>query len=272
MRLETKAQIAKVTLSLLTVVASLFVLGVLVVVLCTGLQVNPFKETTSSLLAAAFGGLIGLAAVLVLLNVATNISLIADAKVAELKIEPQPGAIRKWAAGFVVIAVALVAIIFAGTYFSKERYLTVVHKQADEVLNTNSSLLEEMSRLFASGKPEDYKRISEIRSFLERQRRGVPELTIVYSGKFGDKLALYKIGDYFPENDGKIRYEPTYFTCTNNVDCDYLARFFSGESVGVLRKYTLRDDQFYIYVPFTGKEARFVLLFERRNSYGKIGS
>jgi hypothetical protein len=272
MRLETKAQIAKVTLLLLTVVASLFVLGVLVVVLCTGLQINPFKETTTELLAAAFGGLIGLASVLVLLNVATNVSLIADAKVAELKIEPQAGSVRKWVAGFIVIAVALVAIVFAGTYLSKERYLAVVNKQADDVLNTNRSLLEEMSRLFASGNPADYNRISEISSFLENQRRGLPELTVIYSGKFRDKLAIYKVGSYFPEDHGTTTYEPTYFTCLQNVDCDYLTRFFSGESVAVMRKYTLRDDQFYIYVPFTGKESRFVLLFERRNSYGKIGS
>ena len=28
----------------------------------------------------------------------------------------------------------------------------------------------------------------------------------------------------------------------------------------------------FTYKPLVGKEARFVLLFERRNSYGKIGS
>ncbi len=177
MRLETKAQIARVTLFLLTVVASFFVLGVLVAVLCTGLQINPFKETTTSLLAAAFGGLIGLAAVLVLLNVATNVSLIADAKVAELHIASQPGIVRRWVIAFVVTAAVLVAIVFGGTYLSKERYLTLVHKQADEVLSTNRSLLEETSRLLASGKPADYKRVSEIREFLENQRRGLPALT-----------------------------------------------------------------------------------------------
>lgn len=77
MELDTKAQIAKATLNLLTAVVGLFLLGVLVLVLCAGLQINPFKETTTSFLIAVFVGLIGVATVLVLLNVATNISLIA---------------------------------------------------------------------------------------------------------------------------------------------------------------------------------------------------
>src|SRR5437762_5965585 len=114
----TKVQIARTTLSLLTLVASLFLLGVLVLVLCVGLQINPFKETTTSFLIAAFVGLIGVAAVLVLLNVATNVSLIADARIAEMKIEPRRGVLRRWSAAFLVVAVVLVGLIFGGTYLS----------------------------------------------------------------------------------------------------------------------------------------------------------
>jgi len=69
-----------------------------------------------------------------------------------------------------------------------------------------------------------------------------------------------------------MTYAPTYFACTQKLDCEYLARFLSGENVGILQKYTMRDDQFYIYMPFVGKEARFVMLFDRRNSYGKLRS
>ncbi len=90
MELDTKAQIARATLSILILVVSLFFLGVLVLVLCAGLEINPFRETTTSFLIAAFIGLIGVAAVLFLLNVATNISLIADARIAELQIQPRP--------------------------------------------------------------------------------------------------------------------------------------------------------------------------------------
>jgi hypothetical protein len=272
MELGTKVQIAKSTLSSLAVVVFLFLLGAIVLILCAGLQINPFKETTTSFLIAAFIGLIGLATILVLLNVATNVSLIADATISQLRIEPTQGLARKWLLTFCVVAIVLVGLVFAGSYLSKRKYLAVVRTQAEEVVNENKNALEEISRLLGSGTPQDYKRIFDIRSFLSSQRSGLPQLTLIYSGKFGDKLAFYKVGDYFPGNADKGTYTPEYFACTKNLDCDYLAMFFSGENVDTLQKYTVRDDEFYIYMPFVAKPARFVLLFERRNSYGKMGS
>jgi hypothetical protein len=272
MELETKAQIARATLLLLVVVASLFFLGVLVLVLCAGLEINPFRETTTSFLVAAFAGLAGVAAVLVLLNVATSMSLIADAKIAELRIEPRRSVLTKWLLGFGLAAAAIVALVFGGTYLSKEKFLGVVHAQADEVLKANQNLLEEISRRLATGKLEDYKRIAEIRTFLQNQRSGLPQLTVIYSGKFADKMAFYRVEEYFDQYPETKAYTPTYFTCTQNLDCEYLTRFFSGKKVDILQKYTIRDDQFYIYMPFVGSEARFVVLFDRRNSYGKVGS
>ena len=272
MDVGVRSQIAKATLSLLTIVVSLFLLGVIVLILCAGLQINPFKETTTSFLIAAFLGLIGVAAVLVLLNVATNISLIADARIAELSIDTRQIFFKKWLAGFLAVAAVLVALVFVGSYLSKERYLGIVRSQADEVVQENKTMLDDVSRLLASGKTQDYKKVYEIRSFLANQRSGLPELTLIYSGKFDGKLAMYRIGEYFPGNVEKDTYTPSCFSCTQHIDCDYLTRFFSGEKVDVLQKYTIRDDQFYIYIPFTGNESRFVLLFERRNSYGKIGS
>src|SRR5260370_17910266 len=272
MELDTKAQIARATLSILILVVSLFFLGVLLLVLCAALEINPFREIMRSFLIAAFIGLIGVAAVLFLLNVATNISLIADARIAELQIQPRPRLFRRWLVAFVLIAIILVGVVFGGTYLSKERYLRVVRAQADEVLKENASFLEEVSQRLASGKPEDYKRIYEIRSFLESQRSDLPQLTLIYSGKFADKLALYRVNDYFSGDLEKGTYTPAHFACTRNLDCEYLTKFFSGDKAEILQKYVIRNDEFYIYIPLIGKESRFVLLFERRNSYGKLGS
>ncbi len=271
-KLETQAQIAKMTLSLLAFAASLFLLGLLVLVFCAGLGMNPFRESTTSFLFAAFGGLIGASAILVLLNVATNLSLIADAKIAELKVVPNHANLRTWYIGFLITAAALVCLIFAGTYLSKEKYLGIVRTQADQVLKENKILLEEISALLASGRPPDYKRITEIISFLKHQRSGLPDLTLIYSGQFADKQAFLKLGEHFSGDLAKDTYSPTYFPCTQNLDCDILRHFFSGKEVDVLQKYTLRDGKFYIYIPVIGKEARFILLFDRSNRYGKVGS
>jgi hypothetical protein len=271
-KLETKAQLSKVTLSLLTFVAFVFLLGILVLVLCAGLQINPFRETTSEFLVASFIGLIGIALILVLLNVATNISLIADARISELEIKRDATSLYKLGLAFLAATIILVGVVFVGTYTSKERFLTVVRSQADEVLKENDALLGEVSMLFESAKPADYRKIYDIRDFLANQRRDLPQLTLIYSGKFEDKMAFFEIRQYFPGNVDENRYSPQYFNCTKNLDCDYLRKFFSGERVDILQQYTLRDDQFYIYIPYIGKTERFILLFERRNSYGKLGS
>jgi len=270
-RFDAKVQIANASLSLLTFVISVILLGVIVLVLCAGLQINPFRETTTSFLVAAFAGLTGVAAVLVLLSVAMNISLIADAKTAERQIAPQRGGLRKWFVAFGAVAVLLSLVVFAGTFFSKEKYLGVVRSQADDVLKTNNDLLEEISQRLASGQLDDYRRISEIRTFLQSQRSQLPQLTLIYSATFSGKMAFYSVNYWVPAV-GQDRYSPTYFTCTQNVDCDYLKRFFSGEKVEPLQRYTIREDRFYIYIPFIGKATRFVLLFDSRNSYGKLGS
>ena len=271
MELATRAQLARLTLSLLTIVVSLFFLGLFVIVLCAGLGINPFKETTTSFLITAFMGLIGVAAVLVLLNVATNLSLIADASMSKLAPVAGHSPVKKWAAALCLVAVLMTGLVFGGTYLSKQRFLNVVHSQADEVLKQNNALLEEISARLASGTSEDFKRITEIETFLQSQRSGLPQLTVIYSGEFAKKRVFYQVGQYFG-GDWKNEYHPPYFACTANRDCDYLAKFFSGEKSETLEKYTIREDEFYIYVPYAGKQARFVMLFERRNSYGKIGS
>ena len=272
MRIETKAQIAKSSLSLLIGVAAVFFLGVIVIVLCVGLQINPFKETTSTLLTAGFIGLIGVAAVLVLVNVATNLSLIADAKISELKIEPGQAVLKKFVVVFFIVAAVLVGVVFAGTYLSKERYLGVIRAQADDVLKENGNLLAEIGRRLSSGKSDDFQRVGQIRTFLESQRSGLPSLTVIFAGKFEGRLALYKIDSALPYDEQGKEYEPPYFACTQNLDCEYLMTFFSGGKVDALQKYTVRDEQFYIYIPYVGKDSRFVLLFNRMNSYGKLGS
>lgn len=272
MRTGTKYQIAKLTLTVLSGVAFLFFLGVVVFVLCVGLQINPFRETTTYFLLASFAGVVGVAAVLVLVNVAANISLIADAQIEGLKIKINRYSPRKWIVGFLLSAAILTGIVFLGTYFSREKYLAVVHDQAEEVLNANKDLLVEIDKRLASGKYEDFKRISEICKYLENLRSGLPNFTLIYPGKFGEKLVFYEADSYFPENLKTQIYNHSYYRCTKNLDCDYLYRFFSDERVGRIEKYTVRDDQFYIYTPYIGEKSRFVLLFNSSNHYGKLGS
>ncbi len=266
-----KVEIAQLTLFLLTVVAALFILGILVLVMCAGLRINPFREKTTSFLLAVFSGLIGLAVILVLLNVATNISLIADAKIAQLGVPADAIVLTRWVPVFLGTAISIVIMIFAGTYFSRKKLLHIVRSQADDVLKENERLLNEISSLLARGQLGDYKRVWQVREFLNNQRKDLPDLTIIYSGQFADKTAYYQINQYLHGDEKEIAYTPQYFPCSPNLDCDYLKEFFSGTKVDVLEKHTAGKD-FSIYFPVIGNESRFVLLFSHKTRFGKFGS
>ncbi|MBI5171526.1 MAG: hypothetical protein HY986_01470, partial [Candidatus Melainabacteria bacterium] len=238
-------------------------LGILVMVFCAGLRINPFREKTTSFLIAAFSGLIGLALILVLLNVATNISLIADAKTTQPGRPSSTAELVPWVTVLLGTAGAIVCMIFAGTNYSKKKLLQLVRSQADEMLKENEQLLCEISSLLAQGQAADYRRVWQIREFLNNQRKDLPDLTIVYSGHFGEKTAYYQIGRYFHGEEGEPTYKPEYFPCSPNHDCDYLKEFFSGSKVEVLQKHTT-DEGYCIYFPVIGKESRFILLFAHK--------
>jgi hypothetical protein len=274
MLLETKAQVAKVSLSLLIGIVWLFLLGVVVLVLCGGLNINPFRETTTSLLISAFVGAIGIIAALVLVNVATSVSLIADAKVSELGVAPTAGRAKLWVALFVGLSLVLTGVVFAGTYLSKRKYIKVVRHQAEAVVNENAPLLSELSKALASGTPAEYKHAEEIREFIENQRAELPGVTIVYADKFENRIALRMLNRsrYWLDQDKNESYRPEYYRCNEHIDCDYLKSFFAGNGISTLEQYDFRGSEYSIYIPVVGKESRYVLLFSRRNSYGKIGS
>jgi hypothetical protein len=101
-----------------------------------------------------------------------------------------------------------------------------VREQAEDVLKTNETLLNEIGHLLSSGKYEDYKRVDEVRTFLQNQRSGLPQLTIIDSGNFEGKTAIYKVGDYFGYSRSDQEYRPVYFPCTQGLDREYLTKFF----------------------------------------------
>ena len=268
MRTDTKALISKLTLQLLNFTAILFVLGMVVVLVCTGLNINPFRETTTSILIAFFVGLIGLSAVLVLVNVATNMSIIADAKIKDMKLQPESRRIRKWIGMFLAIVVVLVTLIFTSTFYSKEKYMGIVRSQSEKVTQENTAQLEQISTLLASNDVEDFKKINEIKEFLERQKKELPYLTIIYSRDVIGKPALYQTQDYYSDTT----LDHAYYSCSGSVDCDYLANFFAGKPTQKMEKYKMNDDKFSIYIPYIGKNNRFIMLFQKYNQYGKLGS
>lgn len=278
MLLATKAQISKATLYILCFVTAFLLLGIVTMVICAGLAVNPFKESTSGFLEGLFGALIGVSIVSLFLNVATNLSLIADAKIAELKIKSDKGQLVRWFYIFLGICVALTVLIGGSAYLSKQSYLSGVLSQANEIVAANGEMIKKIGLLLEAAEPnnkEHYEKAAGIVNFLSSQRKDLPYLTLIFDSPFEGKRGLYKISENdvcFGDRCEKGKFEKRYYRCEVDIDCAYLKSFFEGQETSIMQKLTIDDDQFYIYVPFVMENnRRFVLLFNKHNRYGSLG-
>lgn len=278
MLLQTKARLSRATLILLCWVAVAFILGVSVLTLCAGLNINPFHERATTLLFAAFFGLIGAAFGLFLLNVAINISIIADARISELPSTNSQASIpKKWIIYTLAAALLVTTFLVGSSYFSKKTYMSLVRSQAEDILQHNSSLLDQIAtKLAANGDARDYKEISDILKFLQSQRANLPNITLLYSGTFASKTTYYQL-----TGDGRYSleapkpgdsYAHVYFSCKPEIDCEYIQNFFSGNNAEPMEHFSFRSDEFTIYLPYVINGKRFILLFARWNRYGKLGS
>lgn len=247
-------------------------MGILVLVMCAGLSINPFKKKTTTFLLAFFGGLIGLASILVLLNLATNISIIADARFATNNIAPPTEILLKWIPGFFAFAGAIVGAIFVSTRIARLKKLQTLRNSIDQMLEQNEDMLEKISGKLASGERQDMQQVCDIREYIKNQRADFPDLTIIFPGTFERRVTFHYLDKYthISEEKDAQKFTAKYFACTPNYDCEFLNSFFSGEPAETLQHGS--DNDFKIYVPIKGKETRFVLLFSQRDTFGKIGS
>ncbi len=272
MNLETKAQLSRVTLYLLMLIASLFVVGTVVIVLSTAVEINPFRERTSAVLAVAFACLVGTAFAALFLNVAANLSLIAEAKALESHVTGRKHGLRPWYIGVAAAALVAAAVVVGGARVSHRRFLAVVRAQAQELLAEHDELVGKAAAALAAGRSRDMAKVPELLHFIESQRSGLPDLSLIYAGKFQGRRALRVIGQYgWDEDSAKKNVPPPYFSCDRGVDCEYLKSFFDGEPSRMFEKAD-GSGSYLIYMPFERAGARFVLRFGRRYSYGKIGS
>jgi hypothetical protein len=271
MKRDSKAQLSKVTLFTLLSVASFFVVATIVLVVCAGLQINPFRERTTSFLIASFMGAIGLAVVSLFLNVAANLGRIADSRIPD-EMSQAGNPLKNWFIGIATAAGLALALVFVGTYFSEQKFLRVMRSQADDVIGKNPELIEKIANHLEKNSSQEYWEVAKILKFLASQRRDLPHITLIYVSQFEGKPARYGIESYIWQEKESKDYQPPYYQCAQDLDCEYLESFFNGKSNRVLEKLQRKDDSFDIFFPFEKHGIRFVLRFDRTQRYGKIGS
>jgi hypothetical protein len=275
MNLKLAQSISRLSLMIIFGVVLLLALAIGIGTLGLGLNLNPFTSRVSGLLGALFMGLIGIACVSLLLNIATNLSIIADRDSGIFKNasgkQVELGRILKI---FTSILVVASAFMIGGTLYSRQKYKSFISKQAQEIIQTNQDLMKKIGVSLSTRRPEDFDSIADTLKYLTRQRRDFPGVLLIYGAKFQDKSALYQIGPWSGSvtvNNVK-KFDGDYYTCAKETDCEYLNKFFAGEIQENLDVVKSRSDEYFIYRPIVEGESRFVLLFSKVENYGKFGS
>lgn len=273
--MDVLKKVSKISFLFICFVATvLFIFsGVFTTMMTFGL--NPFKEGTATFLYMSIASLIGLSVVALMLNVASNLSLIAEVKSNSSPTTPDKQRatnkiIKYWLLGTITFTVLIVAAISTLNSLSESRKLKVVETQATEVLNGNSAIVEKIALELKTQNISEMSKISLKLDFLKKQRQNLPDLVLIYSDTFEGQLAFRMI-DSWSYNIEKTKETFPLFSCSKNVDCEQLKTFFES---GVLKSFSVKqseNNEYSVYYPYELNGVRFVLMFNKGMRFGSVG-
>jgi hypothetical protein len=268
---KTNADIACWTLNGLMLVVSFLVAAIAVMIVSASLQFVPFKENTAAALLAVFMGGIGVSVVLLVLNIAANLSLIAGLKLEEHRIahpySGQTSRMKQWVifAG-VLIALGL-ALTLGGTVYSKWRFQKIFAEQAQAIQQDNQSVFAGIVRKIGNGYNPNRQDLATAMKVLESQQNSINSVSVIWSSTVMEKRIFEMQDNYFYKDRSQ-----NFYTCDGPELCLWLNEFFDGKDKKPYRNFAFINDVYAIYVPVVQDGKRFVLLLTRRQDYGKIGS
>lgn len=274
----SKLKISRVTLLILMGLNSVFLVAAVVIGICVGFGVNPFQEGTTSFLIAAFTTAIGLSVAMLFLNIAANLSVIADRNVDKQATSSPPKTFKRWAwltVGSVALAALFVGI---GSSASDRRVIAVGKAQAEAIFSENPKIIDDLIRsvreIKAAGDAVSASTYASL-DFLQKQRADIPQLTVIVAGTFSNQPAMLEVR---AQNDWERRQEKCtnctadYYQCRADVDCGYLAGVFRDKSKETKTYYDRKKNELLLYFPVEREGRTSVLLFSRSQRYGKFGS
>lgn len=273
--MDIKRSVSKISFLFICFVVTLLFIGTCVLITTLAFGVNPFKSGTSGLLSFSFFSLLGMSVVALMVNVAANLSLIAEEKnkevqrVASKSIDGKK-VLRIWGAVTVGLSAIIIATIVVLDSGSEKMKFKFVEEMSSEVLTQSAKLIDKIA---ADLKSNDLARLAEIPKkldFIRRQKQDLPELLMIYSEDFEGQVAYRVINSW---NLSPLLQEQKYpfYSCTQDIDCEQIKTFFE---TGNLKSFSVKQkglDEYSVYYPFELNGARFILMFNKGMRFGSVG-
>lgn len=267
MTVKTKAAIVNLTNVVMLVIVGLIILFFIGFIISMTFSLNVFTEKTSTFIITFMSSAFGLILCSAILNISLNISIIADSKVFEM----QPGAKtvinKKYILIFIGIIACLVIVLFAGDFITRYYEKSKLIRQADELtIRYDQSIKSIPSALRDTNIIE---KIPETLKLLSNQSSSYNSVQIILSDTYDGQLTFISIDPHDSEKKLKEKYfGNSFYKCDD--DCSYLKEYFSGNTNESF--FWTENSEYKYYKPFEIDGIKFILLFEEREQFGRIGS
>jgi len=268
MRTNNKIKLVNLTTWIMLITVSIIAFWFIGFVVSNTFDLNVFAQKSSTFIYS----FIGFSAVLVLcsaiLNISLNIGIIADNTGSDKESSRNNAIGRKFYLAITTIILGLIAFLFLGDYQTRKNTRDKLTDSSDYIVKTYAESINKLGPcLVDTGKVA---RIPEILKFLSDQKSEFPSVLLITSGKYDGQLTFLEIGQYDGERSlKKPLYGNSFYRC-EDYDCKYLTEFFTGKASRTF--FWTRENDYKLYYPFDMRGVRFILLFTKHQSHGKIGS
>ena len=274
--MDFKQSISKLSFLFICLVVTLLFVGTCVLITTVSFGINPFKSETTAFLSLSFFSMIGMSVVALMLNVAANLSLIAEGHsgavgIGNKSFKDSRKVLKMWGIVTGTVTLVLIVLILVLNSASESRKFKLVEDLSNEVLSGNRLLVEKIAIDLKTGTVDRLSEIPKKLEFLKKQRQDLPELVLIFSEDFEGQRAYRVINSWNFSPLSKDNSKYPFYSCAKDIDCEKLKTFF--ESGGVTRFSVKQNglDEYSVYFPYELNGVRFILMFNKGIRFGSVG-
>ncbi|MBN2102725.1 hypothetical protein JW835_01650 [bacterium] len=268
MNIKTKIKLSNLTLSVVTFMTFFIIIWFIIFLISTVFKLNVFAEKTTEFYYLTILAALAIIASCAILSTTINISMIADSKIKEMKLDRTLGFGKKYWIGAMTSLIVLIAFLFTGDFISRSHSKRKLINESSDIVQRYHKSIDELPALLA-----DTSKIGKIPSllkFLSNQKKEFPTVILITSSEFDGQLAYLKINKSMTQSELKQPYYNDSFYECDKKDCEYLESVFTKGNNSI---YCISEGADYrLYYPYVHDQEKLILLFTRYSRYGKIGS
>jgi hypothetical protein len=268
MKAATKVKLANLTIWTMIITVCLIFLFFIGFVTIITFDLNVFAKRTSDFIFS----FIGFAAVLVIcsaiLNISLNIGLIADSRAQYITDSGKSFFSKKFSIVVIGLVISLVTLLFLGDFLTRQHEKDKLVNEANDIVTRYSTSINKIPAGLSD--TSKVKEIPELLRFLSNQKEKFPSVRLIVRDKFEGQPIYLEITSW--ENSESLKkpfYNNSFYKCEIQ-DCDYLEKVFTGNTTDT--HFWTGENDYKLYVPFDRGKKKFILLFNKYERHGKVGS